>query len=504
MGMRRRFAVPAVAALLLIGSACSPIHSAPLPAAPAASSTQRFLPRTELAADLDSMLAMVERVHPNPYTMVSRDSARALRNAIVAQLPDSANRMTAWPSFARLVASLGDGHTDVQLPSEQILGYMGRGGVMFPVRTTMTASGALTVTSYLFGDSLLRRGDEILSINGHRVDSLLHEFANEIGGETERWREQVAAQQFESFLLVNGIRAPYMIEARSSQSGGVRNATLRGIGRDSLVAYNARVAAARTTATPARNFSYRKLSDGVGYMNLFSLGGELGRFREDLDGMMAQLQRDSARALIVDLRSNGGGDSRFGDELLSHLTTRAYRMESVKLWKMSDEYRAHLKSMVRAPLNHLPIEKTFPTGRKLFSGPAGTIVRFEEAPESHEARAPTFSGPVCVLIGPGTFSSAVDLADGIKTYSLATLIGEETGGRPNTFGEVYYFRAPATGFLVGVSSAQFVRANGDTTDRRGVVPDIEIKRTPDGIRAGRDPVIDRARECATPPQLPHI
>jgi C-terminal processing protease CtpA/Prc len=160
--------------------------------------------------------------------------------------------------------------------------------------------------------------------------------------------------------------------------------------------------------------------------------------------------------------------------------------------------------MLRAPLNHLPVEKVIPVGRRLFAGPDGTIVQFDEVPEAHASRDPTFSGQVCVLIGPATFSSAADLADGIKTYNLATLIGEETGGRPNTFGEVYYFRTPNTGFLVGVSSAQFVRANGDTTDQRGVMPDIEIKRSADDIRAGRDPVIDRARECSAERPLPHV
>ena len=133
-------------------------------------------------------------------------------------------------------------------------------------------------------------------------------------------------------------------------------------------------------------------------------------------------------------------------------------MDSAKLWKMSGEYRAYMKSMLRAPLNHLPVEKVIPVGRRLFSGPDGTIVRFDEPPEAHDPREPRFDGQVCVLIGPLTFSSAVDLADGIKTYKLATLVGEETGGRPNTFGEVYSFRTPDTGFLVGVSSAR-VRAS---------------------------------------------
>lgn len=472
---------------------CSPLRTAAPPPPPPVATSQRFFSRETLVADLDSMLAMIERVHPNPYTVVSRDSVRATRNAIVARLPDSASRITVWPSFARLVAMMGDGHTDVSVPGEEVLRFMARGGVMFPVRTVAADSGRLTVSAYALGDSVLRRGDEILSVNGQSTDSLLRAFEDEVSGETVRWREQIAARQFESFLLLNGIRAPFTVVTRRSVDSDSRRVMLQGIGRDSLTAYNARATARATPAT--RNFSYRTLPDRTGYMNLVSLGGDVAQFGADLDRMFAQVRADSARSLIVDLRSNGGGDTRMGDELLSHLTTQPYRMASAQLWKMSREYRAHLKSLVRPPLNHLPIEKFFPTGRRLFSGPDGTIVRMDVDPEAHAAREPRFDGPVCVLIGALTFSSAVDLADAIKTYHLATLIGEETGGRGNSFGEVYYFRTPATGFLVSVSSETFVRANGDTTDHRGVVPDIEVHRAADDVRAARDPVLERARDC---------
>jgi C-terminal processing protease CtpA/Prc len=371
---------------------------------------------------------------------------------------------------------------------------------MFPTRTIAGDSGSVTVATYRFGDSLLRRGDQIVAVNDRPVDSLLRVFAAEIGGETQRWREQVAARQFETFLLLNDIRAPFTVEVRSSRAAETRRIAVRGIGRDSMAAADRRASAAAASQTTARNFTYRMLPDRVAYMNLFTLGGDLGRFRQDLDSAFRRFRADSARTLIVDVRTNGGGDSRLGDELLSHITSQPYRMESAKLWKMSAEYRAQIKSMVRPPLNHLPIEKVHPIGRRLFSGPAGTIVRFEETAQAHDVREPRFDGPVCVLIGAGSFSSTVDLVDAIKTYNLATLIGEETGGRPNTFGEVYYFRTRATGFLVGVSSASFVRANGDTTDHRGVLPDIEVHRSAEDVRAGRDPVIDRARDC--PSRMP--
>jgi Peptidase family S41 len=488
--MRR---LAAALALPVLAAACSPFRVPEPPPAPPSALAQRSIARAVLAADIDSMLAVIERVHPNPYTVVSRDSLRRSRDAIVARFPDSTSRFAVWPSYARLVAMIGDGHTNVSAPGEEIIRFISRGGLMLPTRTAAADFGSVTVTAYRSSDSLLRRGDQIFAVNDHPVDSLLRVFAGEIGGESERWRENVAASQFESLLLLNGLRAPYALDVRESAAGAPRRVEVRGASRDSLVASDRRSAASALSG--ARTFTYRLLSDRTAYMNLVSLAGDRDRFRAALDSVFRQMSADSARALVIDLRYNGGGDSWLGDELLSHLTTTPYRFSSAKLWKMSAEYRAYLKTMVRQPLNHLPVEKVVPTGRRMFSGPAGTIVRFDFESESHSPREPRFGGPVCVLIGAGTFSSAVDLVDGIKTYRLATLIGEETGGRPNSFGEIYYFRTLATGFLVTVSSAAFVRANGDTTDHRGVLTDIEVRRSSEDVRAGRDPVIERARDC---------
>jgi len=44
-----------------------------------------------------------------------------------------------------------------------------------------------------------------------------------------------------------------------------------------------------------------------------------------------------------------------------------------------------------------------------------------------------------------------------------------------------------------VSSAFFVRANGNREDHRGIVPDIEVRRTVEDIRRGSDPVLERAK-----------
>jgi len=109
---------------------------------------------------------------------------------------------------------------------------------------------------------------------------------------------------------------------------------------------------------------------------------------------------------------------------------------------------------------------------------------------------PFFHGRVCVLTGPDTFSAAVLFADAVKTYHLAAIIGEETGGHPNLFGGAYYtFRLPRSGFQISIPMEREIRANGNASDRNGVIPDIEVQTTAADIRAGLDPVLQRARNC---------
>lgn len=108
---------------------------------------------------------------------------------------------------------------------------------------------------------------------------------------------------------------------------------------------------------------------------------------------------------------------------------------------------------------------------------------------------PFFSGPVCLLTGAKTFSAAVSLADAVKTYRLATIVGEETGGRANMTGQPVLYVLPHSKLAASIAAGRSTRANGDAADPRGVIPDIVVKATADDIRAGRDPVIDRARDC---------
>jgi len=334
----------------------------------------------------------------------------------------------------------------------------------------------------------LNRGDRVLEINGRDADSLVRSWMAEFSGESEVYRAVAVADAFRDLLMIHSIGAPFQVKM-SGPDGVERSAELAGITRQGI----------RETLRPKspapsapKGLPYRTLEPEVGYVNLRGFG-DLAQFKKDVAAMFRQVAADHDRKLIVDLRENGGGDSRLADELLRYITTTPYRMDSRKEWKMSAEYRAYLRLFLREPLRSLHAERLSGQGRQLFNGPNGSTVTMEEKMTRPVRAEPFFAGKVYMLIGPRTFSSAADLADAVKTYHLATLIGEETGGRVNTFGEVYPFVLPHSGFVVSVSSARFVRASGDTSDHRGVMPDNVVAPSREDLLASRDVVLVRAR-----------
>lgn len=93
------------------------------------------------------------------------------------------------------------------------------------------------------------------------------------------------------------------------------------------------------------------------------------------------------------------------------------------------------------------------------------------------------------LIGRRTFSSAVMNAWQLKRVTRCVLVGEPTGGTPNGYGEVRKFTLPNSRLTVQYSTKLW-NLTGDTSD--AVYPDVTIEPDAAAFFSSRDPVLDRA------------
>jgi C-terminal processing protease CtpA/Prc len=162
-----------------------------------------------------------------------------------------------------------------------------------------------------------------------------------------------------------------------------------------------------------------------------------------------------ARAVILDLRENGGGRLETLEELTGHFVNE---------------------------------------GGKL----AGCVGREKTLPVEVKPRSPNITAPLLVLVDSHSASASEMFARYIQITHRGKIVGDQTSGRvnlarivPGEVGTVYGIY-----YALEIAVARVVMADGQGLEGRGVLPD-ELCVPADGdLRAAKDPCLDRALELA--------
>lgn len=96
-------------------------------------------------------------------------------------------------------------------------------------------------------------------------------------------------------------------------------------------------------------------------------------------------------------------------------------------------------------------------------------------------------GHLFVVIGRHTFSSAILNTMDFKENTSAIFVGEDTGGRPNHYGETKVLKLPSSGLSVTYSTKYFVRTKEDLPT---IHPDQVVEITFSDFKSGVDPVYE--------------
>lgn len=100
-------------------------------------------------------------------------------------------------------------------------------------------------------------------------------------------------------------------------------------------------------------------------------------------------------------------------------------------------------------------------------------------------------GRLFVLIGRGTFSSAVLNTEEFRGRTRAIVMGEPSGGAINAYGEVSQFTLPNSKLVVGCSTRAFGNPSPGMT--QGIVPDIQIEESFADYARGIDDVYEAVK-----------
>ncbi len=103
-----------------------------------------------------------------------------------------------------------------------------------------------------------------------------------------------------------------------------------------------------------------------------------------------------------------------------------------------------------------------------------------------------YKGKLIVLVNEITQSQAEFTAMAFRAVKNSTIIGSTTAGAD---GDVSFIYLPG-GLTMRISGTGVYYPDGRQTQRIGIVPDIVVKPTIDGIKKGKDEVLEKAIEIA--------
>jgi len=412
----------------------------------------------EATEDLEFLFKTIEQVHPNVLANLSKDRYRQLkedsRAALAAAARDKGRvpRAVLATTAAKAAASLGDGHTSCWLTAD--LWEAGDVPACMPPFRLKWQAGEVVIDRAIPGLERLN-GARLLEINGKPFAEAMAAVLAHLSGERQEFQiANFLDRQEVYWVLTRPVQGPEM--AVTIGRDGDEPETVK----SPLIPherYRRELPEVRD-ARPAGRHEF--LHDGRTCYWRFDGFHVSDAARESVDAVFKDVREHKARNLVIDLRFNGGGNSRAAEYILDYLTSERYRFFSRVEVKVSKPLRSAERLGVLDPLAGL-VPGRVVSGKSSWRRPCDVEHRFD--------------GSLYVIVGPRTFSTASGFAHVVKDYHLGTLVGEETGGVRLCFGDCPSFHMPNSNLRFGVSMKRFhapIPAPDDAT--RGSVPDVPI------------------------------
>jgi C-terminal processing protease CtpA/Prc len=211
-------------------------------------------------------------------------------------------------------------------------------------------------------------------------------------------------------------------------------------------------------------------------LNTFSNGGGT-HLRSFIKKSFKQLSQQQVKNLIIDLRSNGGGDVKMYVKLTKYIRSNKFKVADSSYAKVKGltPYSRYIKQGFFSNIAMLFLTRKQSDGNYHFG--------YWERHYYKPVKRHHFDGKVYVLINGPTFSASTLFCNAVKGQQNVQLVGEEAGGGwyGNSGIMIPDITLPVTKLRVRLPLFKIVQFNHVTKDGRGVSPDIFIPPTAVGI-----------------------
>lgn len=395
--------------------------------------------------DLRFLARQLPRIHPDPFTRLSREAFEAGIDELIETAPERTHHELVV-GLAKLVAALGDGHSRLTLPLAEGSGFFLGHSKTPPPLVSGLVFAPLPLRLELLDDGLVVRAAarEHGAAVGARVvgigDKTAEEALELVSPVVHRDNDHQLRYQLPDYLVLPDVLAAVGV----GEAGQPVALTLAPSSGEPFTVRLEPVAEGRTvdwvevggggTAPPLyrrhndRKFWFEHLE---GARAVYFQYNEVGDEEEETLAAFAErlfvfIDRNPVDKLIIDLRRNRGGSNGLN--------------------------KAILHGLIRHP--------------KL-------------------RRA----GSLFVLTGGGTFSAAMMFSVDLARHTPALFVGSATGSSPNHFGDSRKIRLPRTGLTVRTSTLYW-QYSDPRDDRQEIAPHLPIPSTVADYLAGRDAALE--------------
>jgi hypothetical protein len=435
--------------------------------------SEKKFSQQQLQEDLAYLKQQLFTVHINPYTELNKQQYEQLFASIGTKLKDSLTATGFLKLVKPAIAYLSDEHAGISLQTKMLTQTYQHEAVFCPL--SLTKDGNHYKIAKILSSQAGIEGKTIAKIDGLPIDDVLNKCALYTAGYPDQ-RKEKALVQFGSLytLSLPGIQHQFTILASDGKALTSQGVTLQ-TWLDEL--------GKQTGWNDACNeaIAYQKIGD-AGYINACSFSisdNKLDSLKTRLNTIFEQVQKDKLKYLFIDVSKNSGGNSMVGNVLIGYFYDKGYGTYRCD-WKKSEDYLKLLKSWGGEP------------GDQYTNTPEGEVLHFSSDTVDAASNPYRFKGKVFVVVGRGTFSSAMMFATIVKDNHIAELAGEiPANGHPNHFGEMYNTKLPNTKIDLRFGVKEWVRPSGEKGDNK-LHPDILVDPSQSREKLVKE-VIDRAK-----------
>jgi hypothetical protein len=441
----------------------------------------------ELQKDFYYIRTILERTHPSLYRYTPKDSISYYFAQTAARLNHPMTQPEFWQLLQTMVARIRSGHTEVQPDTAYTAWLYTQNKPYLPFSVIIKADRLFVLGVYNKNDDTYHSGDEITNINGQPAAKVLADMRGIISadGYNVSYKDLRLCQSFlfNYYLSYPGTTSCSM----TFDNAGVQK-TISDI-KFNMV--RKRQSAKRDTVAlklPVyKEFDFYKTktmpSTEIVKIHNFTYK-DYGKLHSEL---FAQVQKDSIRNLIIDVRNNGGGTDIHCVDLLKYLVAQPYmviyKKESIV---RQDTYLRDL-DVYKASQSTADLDRLLGDINNVGIISKGT---------AYKSQSHIFAGKVYLLTNAGSFSAAALFAVTLKLLGNCTVIGSETGGglAGCDGGEIPIITLPNTKlhFRMPLYFAHSVATAADKG--HGLLPDITVDELPGTIGTRYDKAMQKVQE----------